>query len=88
MSLKVLDSKIAICPIEAAEQTSGGIIIPEGFNSTICYGKIIAMGDWADRELRTGHIIIYKPDSGTSFKHEGKDVVVLNESDILAVVED
>jgi chaperonin GroES len=75
--------------------TAGGIILPETAKEKPQEGKILAAGP-GDRnehgeriamEVKVGDKVLYAKYSGTEVKLEGKKVLILRESDILAIVE-
>ena len=95
MNLKPLADRLVVEPIEQEEVTAGGIILPETAKEKPQQGKVIAAGpgrtdDKGKRvamELKVGDRVLYAKYSGTEFKTEGKKLLILRESDILAIVE-
>ena len=95
MNLKPLADRLVVEPIEQEEVTAGGIILPETAKEKPQQGKVIAAGpgrtdDEGDRiamEVKVGDRVLYAKYSGTEIKLEGKKVLILRESDILAVLE-
>ena len=95
MKLKPLGGRVIVEPIEQEEMTAGGIILPETAKEKPQEGKILAAGP-GDRdedgeripmEVKVGDKVLYAKYSGTEVKVEGKKVLILRESDILAIVE-
>jgi chaperonin GroES len=95
MKLKPLGGRVIVEPIEQEEMTAGGIILPETAKEKPQEGKILAAGP-GDRnehgeriamEVKVGDKVLYAKYSGTEVKLEGKKVLILRESDILAIVE-
>ena len=95
LKLKPLGGRVIIEPIEQEEMTAGGIILPETAKEKPQEGKILAAGP-GDRdedgeripmEVQIGDKVLYAKYSGTEVKMDGKKVLILRESDILAVVE-
>jgi chaperonin GroES len=86
---------VIVEPIEQEEMTAGGIILPETAKEKPQEGKILAAGpgerdDSGKRiamEVSVGDRVLYAKYSGTEIKMDGKKVLILRESDILAVVE-
>jgi chaperonin GroES len=95
LKLKPLGGRVIVEPIEQEEMTAGGIILPETAKEKPQEGKILAAGP-GDRdedgeripmEVKVGDKVLYAKYSGTEVKVEGKKVLILRESDILAIVE-
>ena len=95
LKLKPLGGRVIVEPIEQEEMTAGGIILPETAKEKPQEGKILAAGP-GDRdddgkriamEVKVGDKVLYAKYSGTEVKVEGKKLLILRESDILAVVE-
>jgi chaperonin GroES len=95
MNLKPLADRLVVEPIEQEEVTAGGIILPETAKEKPQQGKVIAAGpgrtdDEGDRiamDVKVGDRVLYAKYSGTEFKLDGKKVLILRESDILAIIE-
>ena len=95
MKLKPLGGRVIVEPIEQEEMTAGGIILPETAKEKPQEGKILAAGpgdrdDAGNRiamEVKVGDKVLYAKYSGTEVKVEGKKLLILRESDILAIVE-
>ena len=95
MNLKPLADRLVVEPIEQEEVTAGGIILPETAKEKPQQGKVIAAGPGrtddkgkrVDMEVKLGDRVLYAKYSGTEIKLDGKKVLILRESDILAVVE-
>jgi chaperonin GroES len=95
LKLKPLGGRVIVEPIEQEEMTAGGIILPETAKEKPQEGKILASGpgerDEAGNriamEVKVGDKVLYAKYSGTEVKVEGKKLLILRESDILAVVE-
>ena len=82
-------------PIEQEEMTAGGIILPETAKEKPQEGKILAAGP-GDRDedgkriamdVKVGDRVLYAKYSGTEVKMDGKKLLIMRESDILAIVE-
>ncbi len=95
MKLKPLGGRVIVEPIEQEEMTAGGIILPETAKEKPQEGKILASGpgerDEAGNriamEVKVGDKVLYAKYSGTEVKVDGKKLLILRESDILAIVE-
>ena len=95
LKLKPLGGRVIVEPIEQEEMTAGGIILPETAKEKPQEGKILAAGpgerdDNGARiplEVSVGDKVLYAKYSGTEVKMDGRKLLILRESDILAVVE-
>src|SRR5512138_2322249 len=95
MKLKPLGGRVIVEPIEQEEITAGGIILPETAKEKPQEGKILAAGpgdrnedgDRIAMEVKVGDKVLYAKYSGTEVKVDGKKLLILRESDILAIVE-
>jgi chaperonin GroES len=95
LKLKPLGGRVIVEPVEQEEKTAGGIILPETAKEKPQEGKILAAGP-GERdengariamEVNVGDKVLYAKYSGTEVKVDGKKLLILRESDILAVVE-
>jgi chaperonin GroES len=94
MNVKPLADRVVVEPNEQEEVTAGGIILPETAKEKPQQGKIIAAGPGrtddkgkrVDMEVKVGDKVLYAKYSGTEIKLDGKKVLILRESDILAVI--
>ena len=95
LKLKPLGGRVIVEPIEQEDITAGGIILPETAKEKPQEGKILASGpgerDEAGvrmaMEVKVGDKVLYAKYSGTEVKVDGKKLLILRESDILAIVE-
>ena len=95
MKLKPLGGRVIVEPIEQEEMTAGGIILPETAKEKPQEGKILAAGPGErdeggariPMEVQVGDRVLYAKYSGTEVKMDGKKLLILRESDILAVLE-
>ena len=95
LKLKPLGGRVIVEPTEQEEMTAGGIILPETAKEKPQEGKILAAGP-GDRdedgeripmEVQVGDKVLYAKYSGTEVKMDGKKLLILRESDILAVID-
>ena len=95
--LKPLGDRLVVEPIEQEDTTSGGILLPETAKEKPQEGRVIAAGpgkldDSGKRvkmEVNVGDRVLYARYAGTEIKlEENKKVLILKESDVLALVED
>ncbi|GIK74926.1 MAG: molecular chaperone GroES [Chloroflexota bacterium] len=95
MNLKPLGDRIVVEPIEQEEQTALGIFLPETAKEKPQQGKVIAAGpgmrkdtgERIDMDVKVGDKVLYARYAGTSVKLDGKEYLILKESDVLAIVE-
>ena len=95
MKLKPLGGRVIVEPIEQEEMTAGGIILPETAKEKPQEGKILAAGpgerdedgERIPMEVQIGDKVLYAKYSGTEVKMDGKKLLILRESDILAVID-
>ncbi|MFH1927633.1 MAG: co-chaperone GroES [Chloroflexota bacterium] len=96
MSLKPLGDRVIVEPLEKEEMTAGGIILPETAKEKPQQGTIVAVGPGRRDEegkripmdVKVGDRVLFAKYAGTEVKlEEDEKVLVLKESDILAVVE-
>jgi chaperonin GroES len=94
-SLKPLGDRVVIKAIEREEVTSSGIYLPdttkekpqEGRIQAVGPGRLLETGERAPMELKEGDRVIFAKYAGTEFKLGGEDLLILRETDILAVVD-
>jgi len=95
MNLKPLSDRLVIKPLEQEEQTASGILLPETAKEKPQQGKVVAAGPGARKEtgervsmdVNVGDTVLYAKYSGTTIKLNGKEYLILKESDVLAIVE-
>lgn len=95
LKLKPLGGRVIVEPIEQDDVTAGGIILPETAKEKPQEGKILAAGPgdrdedgkYIPMEVKVGDKVLYAKYSGTEVKVDGKKLLILRESDILAMVE-
>jgi chaperonin GroES len=95
MKIKPLGDRILVKRIKEEERTKGGIIIPDTAKEKPQEGKIVAVGKgkYGDDgklipiEVKAGDKILFGKYSGSEFKLEGEDLLILREDDILGIIE-
>ncbi|WP_102028738.1 co-chaperone GroES [Salirhabdus sp. Marseille-P4669] len=93
--LKPLGDRVVIEVVQQEETTTSGIVLPDSAKEKPQEGKVVAVGtgrvtDNGERvalEVAEGNSVIYSKYAGTEVKYEGKEYLILRESDILAVIE-
>ena len=89
MKLKVIDDKILVHPDEAADEKSpGGIIIPDTAKEKPQKGTVVAVGTDEDLKdvVKKGDKVVFGKYTGDEIEFEGKKYLVVQRSDILAIV--
>jgi chaperonin GroES len=95
MNLKPLGDRVVVEPIEQEEMTASGIVLPETAKEKPQKGTVVAVGPGARDEdgkrialdVSAGNIVLFAKYAGTEFKVDGKKLLILKESDLLAIVE-
>jgi chaperonin GroES len=95
LSLKPLGDRVVVEPIEKEEKTASGIILPETAKEKPQEGTVLAAGpgrtdDDGKRipmDVKVGDAVLYAKYAGTEIKIDDKKLLILKESDILAIVE-
>lgn len=89
ITIKPLADRVVVEPSPAETQTASGIIIPDTAKEKPQQGTIVAAGNGKPDEpmtVKVGDKVLYGKYSGTELKWEGKDYLIMRESDILAIV--
>lgn len=89
VNVKPLSDRVLIEPAAAEEKTAGGIIIPDTAKEKPQRGVVVAVGNGTKDEpmtVKAGDTVLYGKYSGTELNIEGKDYLIMKESDIYAIV--
>jgi len=94
MKLRPLDDHVVVKPLESADKTAGGIILPETAKEKSTKGEVIAVGlgrllrngKRLAMEVKVGDKIIYGQYGGTDVKLDGTEYKIVSENEILAVI--
>ncbi len=95
MKIQPLGERVLVKPMPSEEVTKSGIVIPDTAKEKPQQGAIIAVGPGrllddgsrSDIEVKVGDIVLYAKYSGTEFKYDGEEFMVLNaDRDILAIL--
>jgi chaperonin GroES len=96
LKLKPLGSRVVVKALEREEMTKSGIVLPDTVKDKPQEGKVLAVGpgdrhpDTGERikvELKEGDRVLFQKYSGTEFKLDDEEYIVLSEKDILATIE-
>jgi chaperonin GroES len=94
MGFRPLHDRVLVRRVEAEEKTAGGIIIPDTAQEKPQEGEVVSVGSGAKTEdgkvipldVKAGDRILFGKWSGTEVKVDGKDLLIMKESDILGIV--
>ncbi len=89
LNIKPLADRVVVEPAAAEEKTASGIIIPDSAKEKPQRGTILAIGNGKVEEpltVKVGDTVLYGKYSGTEVNIEGKDLLIMRESDIYAIV--
>lgn len=89
MNIKPLSDRVLIEPNPAEEKTAGGLYIPETAKEKPLAGKVVAVGPGTSEvtmEVKTGDTVLYGKYAGTEVSVDGKDYLIMRQSDILAII--
>jgi chaperonin GroES len=95
MKLKPLGDRVLVKPVEEEETTASGIVLPDTAKEKPQKGEVLAVGDGKldddgkriKLDVSKGDQVLYSKYGGTEITVEGEDLLVLRESDVLAIVE-
>ncbi|MFT4035505.1 MAG: co-chaperone GroES [Patulibacter sp.] len=96
MKLKPLGDRLVVKAVEEEQTTASGLVLPDTAKEKPQKGEVIAAGDgrWDDEgenriplDVKVGDQVLYSKYGGTEIKVDGEDLLVLRESDVLAIVE-
>ena len=95
LNLKPLGDRLVVEPVEKEERTASGIILPETAKEKPQEGTVLAVGpgrtdDDGKRipmDVKVGDVVLYAKYGGTEVKIDEKKLLILKESDVLAIVE-
>ena len=96
VSLKPLGNRVVVEPIEQEDVTQSGIVLPETAKEKPQRGKVIAAGpgernDKGDRvamDVAAGDLVMFAKYAGTEIKLDGRKMLILRESDLLAIIDE
>jgi chaperonin GroES len=94
MAVKPLADRILIEQVEAEKKTAGGIYIPDNAKEKPQKGNVVAVGPGRISDtgqtialsVKAGDVVLYGKYAGTEVSHDGKDYIILRESDVLATL--
>ena len=83
--IKPLGDRVVVEPTTQSEKTESGIILPDTAQEKPQEGRVLAVGDCVS--VKKDDLVLYPKYTGTEITHEGQDVLIMSEKEILAVVE-
>lgn len=89
VKIKPLADRVLVEPKEAEEKTASGIYIPDTAKEKPQRGKVVAAGIGTKdvtMEVKVGDEVLYGKYAGTEISLEGKDYLIMKQSDILAIL--
>jgi chaperonin GroES len=95
VKIKPLDDRVVVQALEKEEKTAGGIFLPETAKEKPQQGKVVAVGPGkmldtgqrAPMNVKKGDVVLFAKYSGSEVEVDGKELLIMRESDLLAVVE-
>lgn len=96
MKIRPLADKVIVQRVEAESKTAGGIVLPDSAKEKPKRGKIISVGEGklmddgsrAPMSVKKGQQVLFTSYAGTEVKISGEEYLIMDESDIMAVIED
>ncbi len=93
--VRPLGEKVLIRRLEAEETTRGGIVLPDTAKEKPQRGKVLAVGDGkllddgtrGGFQVKAGDTVLFASYAGTEIKVEGEELVLMDESDVLAILD-
>jgi len=94
MTLKPLGNRVVVEPLEQEEVTAGGIVLPETAKEKPQKGTVLSVGPgerddkgkYIPMDVKDGDTVLFAKYAGTEIKVDGKKLLILRESDLLAIV--
>ena len=94
--LKPLGDRLVVKPIEQEETTASGLVLPENAKERPQQGNVEAIGPGRrddegkriEMDVAVGDTVLYAKYAGTEIKIDGDKLLILKESDVLAILED
>jgi len=95
MKIRPLSDKVLVERVEAEAKTAGGIVLPDTAKEKPQKGKIVAVGEGKLLEdgtrkavqVKRGDLVLFTSYAGTEIKVDGKEYLIMDETDIMAVIE-
>jgi chaperonin GroES len=96
MKIRPLGDKVIVKRLEAEEKTAGGIVLPDSAKEKPKQGKVISVGTGklldngtrSQMQVKKGDKVLFTSYAGSEVKIAGEELVIMDESEIMAIVED
>ena len=96
MKIRPLGDKVLVQRLEAETKTAGGIVLPDtakekpqrGTVISVGEGKLLEDGSRSKVQVKKGDKVLFTSYAGTEVKIGGKDYLIMDETDIMAVIEE
>jgi chaperonin GroES len=93
--LRPLHDRVVVEPLKAETKSAGGVILPDTAQEKPQEGKVVSVGAGArgsdgkliKPDVKKGDTVLYGKWSGTEIKVDGKDLLIMKESDIMGIIE-
>lgn len=94
-TLKPISDRVVVRPKDRDKETKSGIVLPDSATErpqqgdvlSVGPGRVLDNGTRSELDLKVGDTVLFAKYSGTEFKHEDEDLLILAERDVLAVIE-
>lgn len=89
VSVRPLADRVLVEPAPAETKTAGGLIIPDTAKEKPMKGKVVAVGNGKKDEpitVKVGDTVLYGKYAGTEIQIDGKELLIMRESDIYAII--
>jgi len=84
INIQPMGTRVLIKPMEQESKTSSGLLLPETAKEKPQTGLVVAVGDDEDIKLKVNDKVIFAKYTGTEFKFDGQDYLLIECTDILA----
>ncbi len=95
LKIRPLGDKVLVKRVEAEAKTAGGIVLPDtakekpkrGIVQAVGDGKLLDSGERSKMQVAKGNEVLFSSYAGTEIKVDGEEFLIIDESEILAVIE-
>ncbi len=95
MNIRPLADRVIVQRVEAESVTTGGIVLPDSAKEKPQRGKVISVGKGrvlddggcSEMQVKKGDAVLFTSYAGTEVKIKGQEYLIMNESDIMAIIE-
>ncbi len=87
MAIRPLGNRVVIKKVEAEDKTASGIILPGQAQEQPQVAEVVAVGPEEEIQVKVGDRVIYPKFSGTDVKYGGEELIIIEDSKLLAVIE-